>query len=325
MRIRLFFATLVLVVAPCTLPAQRSGTTVVEILGLRDWTRQMVEDSVAKYQPGISLSDHACAVILRDSVGFADAASMTMFSGGDTTWSVLPVVEPRLRDRVRFRTYATERPKVAVWADLFAILEADRAAMNGLQHPAVLLGGADSASGGHIPASTLELRRRLRRHDSRRDWALARDAILNDGNPRNRAVAALVLSNFARRDSAYYLLAEGLRVSDAGSMAAEMVLSALAQHDPRRVDWRPAEGALTALVGGTNLFVYTSVLNLLAATQVDPVLGLRLARANPELLMDHLTAKNPYSPPPARRFLVHVRGRDLGRDPAPWNAWLAER
>ena len=323
MRCRLLFATLLLAVSPGTVSAQRSGTTVVEILGLRTWTRQMVEDSVAKYQPGISLADHACAVILRDSVGFADAASLVMSTGGDTTWAVLPVVEPGLRDRVRYRTYGADRPKLAAWAGLFAILEADRAAMNALQHPAVLLGEADSAFARPVPASTLELRRRLRRHNSPRDWALARNAILTDGSPQNRTAAALVLSNFAHRDSAYYVLAEGLRVSDSGAMAAGMVLSALARHDPRRVDWRPAEDALTALVGGTNLFVYTGVLDLLAATQVDPVLGRRLARANPVLLMDHLAAKNPFSPPPAHRFLVQIRGQDLGRDPAAWSAWLS--
>jgi len=310
--------------APCALAAQdaRKGATIVEILGLRSWTRQMVEDSVAKYQPGISLADHACAVILRDSLGFADAASITMSMGGDTTWSVLPVVEPALKDRVRFRTFASERPKVAAWADIFAVLERDPSSMNDLQHPEVLFGGANSVLGHAVSPSALELRRTIRRHNSARDWALARNALRNDGSPRNRAVAALVLSNFPRRDATYHLLADGLRVTDQGAMAARMVLSAMSRHAPRRVDWGPAEDALAALVGGTNLFVYTEVLDVLAATQVDPALGRRLARANTVLLMDHLTARNPFTPEPARRFLVHIRGQDLGQ-PAAWNAWLS--
>jgi hypothetical protein len=325
MRLFRWFALAVLL-APSALVAQeaRKGTTVVEILGLRSWTRQMVEDSVAKYQPGVSLADHACAIILRDSVGFADAASMTMSMGGDTAWTVLPVVEPALRDRVRFRTFAAERPKVAAWADIFAVLERDRGSMNDLQHPEVLFGQADSMFGRPVSASTLELRRAIRRHNSARDWALARNALLHDGSPRNRAVAALVLSNFPQRDATYHLLADGLRVSDMGAGLAQMVLSAMSRHAPRRVDWRPAEDALAALVGGTNLFMYTHVLDLLAATRVDPTLGRRLARANTVLMMDHLTARNPFSPPPARRFLVHIRGQDLG-DAAAWNAWLSGR
>lgn len=311
-------------IVPCALVAQeaRAKTTIVEILGLRDWTRKMVEDSVAKYQPGISLGDHACAVILRDSVGFADAASITMSMGRDTTWSVLPVVEPSLRDRVRFRTFAAERPKNAEWSDLFAILQRDRAAMHALQNEKVLIGGQDTSWGSPVPASAIELRRALRAHDSPRDWQLARDAILSDSSNANRTVAALVLSNFPQRDSTYYLLAEAMRVSDSGAMAAQMVISALARGAPRRVDWSPAEDALRALVGGTNLFVYTKVLDVLTATQVDPALGRRLARANTVLLMDHLTAKNPFTALPARRFLVHIRGQDLGWDAAPWNAWL---
>jgi len=224
---------------------------------------------------------------------------------------------------VRFRTYASERPEIAAWADIFSVLERDRQSLNDLQYPEVLFGRADSVSGRAIPASTLELRRKIRRHNSARDWARARRALLVDGNPRNRFVAALVLSNFPQRDSTYYLLADGLRNSDSGAMAAQLVLSAMSRHAPRRVDWRPAEDALVALVGGTNLFMYTEVLDVLAATQVDPALGLRLARANPVLLMDHLTAKNPFSPPPARRFLVHIRGQDLG-DPAAWSAWLSD-
>ena len=323
--LRCSLLALALSLSPCALVAQGApaSTRIVEILGLRTWTQKMVEDSVAKYQPGTTLHDHACAVILRDSVGFADAAAINVNGGRDTIWSILPVVEPQLRDRVRYRTYGAKRPKIAEWADLFAILERDRAAMSPLQHEKVLLGGQDTAWGRPVPASAIELRRVLRTHNTARDWELARDAILSDGSYANRAVAALVMSNFPRRDSTYYVLAEGLRISDSGAMAAEMVLRALSRGAPRRVDWSPAEETLTALVGGTNLFAYTDVLDVLTATQVDPALGRRLARANTVLLLDHLSARNPVSPPPARRFLVHIRGQDLGRDPAPWNAWLS--
>ena len=112
MRLRLtVVCTLAFLVAATTAAAQEAQPkVVVEILGLRTWTRQMVEDSVAKYQPGVSLADHACAVILRDSVGFADAASMRFLSRSDTTWVALPLVEPELKDRVRFRIYRAKRP-----------------------------------------------------------------------------------------------------------------------------------------------------------------------------------------------------------------------
>ncbi|MBW3571066.1 MAG: hypothetical protein KY467_08160 [Gemmatimonadetes bacterium] len=326
MRLRLHCTAIPFALLLLSSPAeaqQAQGTTVVELLGLHTWTREMVEDSVARYQPGVTLADHACAIILRDSVGFANAAAMRFSEGRDTTWIILPVVEPGRRGQVRFRTYQARRPKVQEWADVFALLEQHRQAMQFLQFPEVLLGHADSAYGAAVPEPARELRRALRTHASQRDWELARDAILQDSSYANRTVAALVLSNFADRDSTYHLLVEGLRAVDSGASAAEMVLSALSRGAPRRVDWRPARDALEALFGGTNLFAYTDVLDALAATEIDPELGRELARVDAALLLDHLGAANPLTPPSARRYLVHVRGQDLGGDTAAWKEWVA--
>lgn len=102
-----------------------------------------------------------------------------------------------------------------------------------------------------------------------------------------------------------------------------MILVALARSAPRPVDWSPARDALEALFGGTNLFAYTRLLDALAATGIDPALGRDLARVDPRLLLDHAGAANPVSAPSVHRYLVHVRGGDLGRDAAAWAAWLA--
>jgi hypothetical protein len=319
----LAFALLALAAPVAAQQPPRPSTTVVEILGLRSWTREMVEDSVARFQPGVSLSDHACAITLRDSVGFANAAS-SGYPMGDTVWSVLAVVEPERRAQVRFATYTARHPKPAEWADLFAALEAHPQAFGALQYPGVLLNGADTTLFGEpLPEGTEALRRTLRAHRSPRDWALARDAIRSDSSIGNRMAAALVLGNFADRDSAYYLLADGLRAIDGGAAAAELVLRVLARDAPRRVDWAPARHTLEALLGGTNLFAYDDMLNVLVATEVDPALGRDLARVDPVLLLDHLGARNPFTPRPVQRFLAHAHGHDLGRDPAAWGALLA--
>jgi hypothetical protein len=324
LRLRAAVALVLLLLAPPAAAQQTGqGTTIVEILGLRTWTREMVEDSVARFQPGVSLADHACAVVLRDSVGFANAASMSFSMGGDTTWQVLSVVEPARAAQVRFRAYEATRPNVREWADVFAILETNGAAIGSLQFPEVLLGDADSVHGRPIAEGADELRAAIRRHRSARDWELARAAILSDSSWANRTVAALVLSNFADRDSTWYLLVEGLRATDTGTSIAAMVLSALSRGAPRRVDWAPARDALQALFGGTNLFAYAGVLDALVATQIDPTLGRELAQVDSELLLDHLGATNPFSPPSVHRYLVHLRGQDLGRDPAAWRQWLA--
>jgi hypothetical protein len=318
---------LCLALALCALPAAAQeparAPATVQILGLRNWTAKMLEDSVTRYAPGTRLAENACAVILRDSVGFADAGVIRLGAGG-RSWAILKVVEPELRDRVRFRTYAATRPAVEEWAELFALLREHRDAMNPLQHPEVLLGGSDTAYGQPVSEPARRLRTLLRGHATPRDWELARAAILSDSSPTNRTVAALVLSNFGARDSTFHLLAEGMRATDMGAATAGMVLSALARHQPRAVDWAPARDALDALVGGTNLFGYTHVLDALAATRIDPSLGRALAQRNPGLLLDHLSSQDPVSPGPAHRFLAHVSGRDFGRDRAAWERWLAD-
>jgi hypothetical protein len=307
---------------PASAQQLKPGTTVVELLGLRKWTRQMVEDSVARYQPGVTLADHSCAVILRDSVGFADAAAITVHTPTDTTWVVLPLVEPEQKALVRFRVYSMKRKPIPEWSAIETIAKANPRALQPLQNPQVLLDSADTFAGRPLEADTRALRQAVRAHATVRDWALARATILEDSSVENRTAAALVLSNFAARDSAFYLLAEGLRAKDGGAQAAQMVLSALSRGDPRKVDWAPAKDALRALVGGTNLFAYTLVLRALVATQVDPALGLELARVNPGLLLDAVGAKNPFTVWPAHSFLVHIRGQDLGHAPEAWKAWI---
>lgn len=325
MRLRacLLPALLVALCAPAGAQSSRQKTTVVEIIGLRNWTRQMVEDSVAKFAPGVSLADHACAVILRDSVGFADAASL-QFSAfeTDTVWVVLPVVEPQFRSRIRYRRFEASQPPIEQWAGILTILERDRRAMQMLQHHQVLLGTTDAVFGDAIPPATLELRRAIRARATEEDWALARNALLRDSSVANRTVATLVLSNFADRDSTWFLLAEGVRTRDFASGSASSMLRALARGTQRRVDWRPARGTLEALLGGTNLFGYGALLGVLVDTELDPALGRDLARAFPELLLDHVGARNPYTPPAAHRFLVHASGVDHGRDAAAWRRWL---
>lgn len=324
------FALLLLAATP-TLPAcaqdpsPAESVEVVEILGLRDWTPQMVADSVARHAPGVTLADAACAVVLRDQVGFANAAAINVtFADSDTTWMVIPVVEPALAHLVRPREYATREGKQDRWADVLSILEADFRSPHDLQHAKVIFGDAKRIGGQPVAESTLALRSAIRVHDAPEDFALARSTVLADSSSENRAVAAFVLSNFPERDETYHLLAEGLRgLGDSGTSMAGMVLSALARSDlARPVDWEPARDALTALLGGTNLFAYGTLLEALVATDIDRQLGADLARVNPGLLLDHVGARNPLSRGPAHRFLVHVAGEDPGPSREAWTVWL---
>src|SRR4051812_37290313 len=75
----------------------------VEVLGLHAWTRQMLQDSVRRRRPGTEFGDAACALILRDSLHFADAA-VWRFRDGSV---VLAVVEPGDSTRVRYDDHGT--------------------------------------------------------------------------------------------------------------------------------------------------------------------------------------------------------------------------
>lgn len=48
----------------------------VEVIGLRQWTLAMLQDSLAALTPRESLTSHACAVVLRYKLGFPDAAAV---------------------------------------------------------------------------------------------------------------------------------------------------------------------------------------------------------------------------------------------------------
>src|SRR5688500_64440 len=64
------------------------STTRVEVLGLRNWIVQMLESAVSRYAPGTTLADAACAIILRDSVGFPDATTFAITDEAGTQWRV---------------------------------------------------------------------------------------------------------------------------------------------------------------------------------------------------------------------------------------------
>lgn len=318
--------SLLILLLPATIAAQAPGsTTVVEIVGLREWTRGMVEDSLAKYAPGTSLEDRGCAVILRDSVGFADASYIRLRGFGDTAWVVIPVVEPSAAHLIRFPEYTVAAPPVEEWSDVFEVLGETLRPLAQFRTPEVVLGDADSLAGRPLSEETLRLREVLRRHDTGVDWELARNTILTDSSFHNRAVAALVLSNFPARDSAFYLLVGAIRAPDIGGSAAMTVLTALSRGAQPPSDWSPAREALEALVGGTAIQFYPAVLDLMRAWEIDRDLGRELMRVNPELLFDHLGARNPMTPLAPHRFLTYISGTDFGRDTAAWRAWLERR
>jgi len=303
------------------------GDTIVEVIGLSEWSFDQLESAAQDFSPGLSLAESSCAVVLRDSVGFADAASVGIHGlpgSGVSIWVVLTVVEPADSGFIRYRgTPDSDTGVRRKYTDILEILSEDRTAIGYLQHGEVLVQAADSVFGRPVPASVASLRSAVRELSAEQDYIDAAESILSDGNRDNRLVAALVMTNFAEMDSAWHVLAEAVRTApDLAASVAQMVMSSLAESGEYQVDWGPARDALQAILGGTNLFAYTPILDVLVQTGIDPELARDLAATNPDLLLGYAAARNPFTPAPAQRFLQHTTGEDHGADVEAWSQAL---
>jgi hypothetical protein len=152
---------------------------------------------------------------------------------------------------------------------------------------------------------------------------MALATLARDGNWRNRVVAAVLLSNFAQSDSAWWALADALRdPMGVVSGTAAQVLAHLPNAASHTVDWAPATPTLRAILDGTNLFAHNEMMEVLAATRVDPALARPLLGGGGFLVLAKLGAQGQVERQAAHRFLVQIAGRDLGDDPAPWRTWV---
>jgi hypothetical protein len=303
----------------------------LEIIGLTRWTIPMIQDSLAVHSPGDSLTSHACAAILRQHLKFADAAVIYYPPGPSALpqkgYYAVTVIEPQDSARVRYRpAFRDSQPNRTNWSAAIRVFESENQLFQrAIQDSAFLLGIKGSAIAADL-APALPLRRLLRSHRSSADLRLAMRTLSRDRNPVNRAIAVVLLANFAAADSAWWALAETLR--DPHGMVsgtAQQVLSTLAQRAPRPIDWAPATGTLRAVIDGTNLSVQDALFDALAATQVAPRLAPQLLGGGGDLVLAKLQAEVSAVRGPARRFLVQVSGLNFGDDVSAWQHWINSR
>jgi hypothetical protein len=88
------------------------------------------------------------------------------------------------------------------------------------------------------------------------------------------------------------------------------------------VNWAPTIQTLRAILDGTNLSAHDQLMEVLAATQVDPALARPLLKDGGYIVLAKLGSQGMAERQAARRFLVQIAGRDLGDDPEPWQEWL---
>jgi hypothetical protein len=301
----------------------------LELIGLKRWTIPMIQDSLRVYAPSDSLLSHACAAVLREKLKFADASVMhysTTINGRQMKpYLAVTVVEPQDSALVRYRgPFRDSLPDRDAWGTARTIFEKQNQAFQGaIQRLGFLLGTSPLDAADPALRLALPLRRFLRDHRAANDRRLALSTLATDGNWRNRAVAVLLLANFARSDSTWWALADALRDPNAPvSVTAGQVLSTLTREAPRRVDWGPATQSLRWILDGTNLFAHNELMEVLAATKIDPALAEALLEGGGHLVLAKLRAQGIRERQAARQFLVQIAGRDLGDDPAVWQEWI---
>jgi hypothetical protein len=309
----------------------------VEVLGLRRWTLQMLQDSIRKYVPGQSLHDAACMVTLRDSLHFAEASVTTYMlappGAPRRDFLSITLVEPEDRARVVW----DERPRnefTSMLPDYAGIILPVTDSVGGLWqrrlrpwHEAYFFEPtrrarrlADAPAAARADAERLWSFLEARRAEPHRQ--LATKTLRNDGFYVNRLVAAMVLSNFPANDSTWWVLTRALR--DPREQVRGTASVALSTLPDRTVDWRPAVADLRLLLGGTNLPAQREVIDLLVRTKVDPSLAAPLLRDNGDWVLAHLGSEAPGASTSAHSLLIRLNGgTDLGRARAPWAEWIA--
>ena len=303
-------------------------TARLELIGLKRWTLAMIQDSLARYAPGDSLTSHACAAILRGKLGFADAAVQYYppgFAGNSKGYFAVPVVEPQDSARVRYRALPRDSvPDRPDWAAAFQVLrKQNQAFQSAIQWSSFLLGRMHPDSVEPRLAAARPLLEFLLAHRTEADRRTALWTLAHDRNAHQRAVAAVVLAGFPSSDSTWWALADALRDRDGMvSATASQVLSTLSRGAAKTVDWAPVEDGIRAVLDGTDLFAHNDLLDALTATKVNPALAAALLRGGGELILAKLSSQDPIATRAAHHFLAQVSGHDLGKNEAAWEKWV---
>lgn len=298
----------------------------VEFIGLERWKAQELFDAIQELDPDRPF--HACAAVMKQDLGFADAAAflyLNSFSADSERYTVVVGVEDGTG--VRYRPTGSEAVALPeTWEKLKAVAEED---MSTLDAAARSPGGPTENArklAEFLGADTEALDQvwdLVGRADSEGDRRLAHEVLARDSVSSARAVATLLLGNFMDDDTSWHALVGSLidphsRVST----VAQRMLETLIMQDPDPVDWSQARTTLLALFRGTNPFAFNDVLEVLGATDVDPEFGQRLVRESPDLLLAHVGAEHEGTREPALAFLKAVSGEDHGADVEAWRAWV---
>lgn len=302
----------------------------VEFIGLQDWDAQELFDAIRELEPDRPF--HACAAVMKQQLGFADAAAFLYFTGNiesidqsSNRYTVVIGVEDTTQ--VLYRPTGNEAVVLPeTWQEMQAVVNED---FNAVTVVASTLhsrdmGGELAKFMGVDPETLDQVWDLVDRADGDEDFRLAHEVLARDSLWTARAVATLLLGNFIDNDTAWHgLVGSAIDTDGRVRTVAQRALDGLVQQGGHPVDWSAARGPLLALFGGTNPFAFVGILEVLVATDIDPEFGQQLVRDRPSLLLAYVGAEHEGTREPAIAFLKTVSGEDFGADLDAWTAWIS--
>jgi hypothetical protein len=318
----------------------------VEVIGLRRWTAEMMRDSLRKYAPDESIESDATAANLRNLLGFADAATSVhtiVFDEDDKATITIAVREPGDSARVRYAEQSLDgMPQRAEWRDLASALNDTASRMLPIVAAALLDGPSrvvvDSTVRGRTithregyafespqdSLAAMPLVAAISALKSPTDYDAAVQIIESSNSGPDRAIAALVLSNFPDRDGAWRTLLKAAvgREQSSDAFIAQHALITMSDRARRPVDWSPMTTTIRDVLDGTALAALAPLAKALAATGASTVQAPGYLAGGGEMLTALLESENPDVRDPAHDLLVKLRGQDLGFEPTAWRDWI---
>ena len=307
-----------------------SSTNTIEILGLRAWTLDMLNDSLRK-KVGFDFNSadaHACAAELRYKLGFADAAAIT-FANRETGKSrtLVTLTEPQDSARIKYRdmpldtlggsaawasarTILRTRPRVFQFAVMTALARTDTSRL-----PQSMWSDwwAIRETWGFLDANTTPAARHA-----------AILALESEPNIYDRQIAAAILVNFGKDDATWIALSQALLEREGSAkFVALLVMNALVSAKARPSDWSVVAPAVHAVLDGTSQFMMLDLMALLNKVKPGPAMSRPFLKGGGSMLLAYAGSGVPRARDPALDVLRSLRGKDLGKDINAWRKWVA--
>lgn len=303
----------------------------VEFIGLEEWTASDLIEAIKETEPYKTdpyKPFHACADVMKEVLKFPDAAAFRFFENqddGSPTYTVVVGVENSAH--VQYRTVGSESLEIPLrWEQFRPIVEETFQTHSAAAYSRFFEQLYSPNEKIFDTVFTFVEGLWAEGFDEEIERSMALKALAHDERWSVRFIATLVLTQSPENDTSWHALVESLidPAPQVRGIAIKLLQLLVLQERADSVRWLGARDTLVALLGGTNPFAFTEILNVLVATEIDPHLGKELVLERPKLLLAHLAAEHEKTRERASTFLQFISGEDFEQDVEAWEEWINE-